>query len=198
MRAFGGITDHDIKSIQRKEKPMNSQQNCRKKNKKASVELKSHCNKSVWYRQRDSHLDQNTDGQFRNRSHFIGGFKKILKYSSFTTIVLLISSVQQSDSVIHMCMCVKLFSLYISLCDSMDCSLPGSSCPWDSPDKNTGVGYQALLQGIFPTQGLNPSLLCLLYWQAGCLPLVPAGKPNSVMHTYIHLYSFPLRYIIEY
>ena len=31
-------------------------------------------------------------------------------------------------------------------------------CPWDSPGKNTGVGCHALLQGIFPTQGLN---LCL-------------------------------------
>ena len=28
--------------------------------------------------------------------------------------------------------------------------------PWDSPGKNTRVGYHALLQGIFPTQGLNP------------------------------------------
>ena len=24
-------------------------------------------------------------------------------------------------------------------------------CPWDSPGKNTGVGCQALLQGIFVT-----------------------------------------------
>ena len=32
-------------------------------------------------------------------------------------------------------------------------------CPWDSPGKNTGVGYHALLRGIFPTQGLNPGLL---------------------------------------
>ena len=31
-------------------------------------------------------------------------------------------------------------------------------CPWDSPDKNTGVGCHALLQGIFPTQGSNPGL----------------------------------------
>ena len=29
----------------------------------------------------------------------------------------------------------------------------------DSPSKNTGVGCHALLQGIFPTQGLNPGLL---------------------------------------
>ena len=32
-------------------------------------------------------------------------------------------------------------------------------CPWDSPGKNTGVDYHFLLQGIFPTQGLNPHLL---------------------------------------
>ena len=29
-------------------------------------------------------------------------------------------------------------------------------CPQNSPGKNTGVGCRALLQGIFPTQGLNP------------------------------------------
>ena len=33
-----------------------------------------------------------------------------------------------------------------------------SSCPWDSPGKNTGVGCHAFLQGIFPVQGLNPGL----------------------------------------
>ena len=27
--------------------------------------------------------------------------------------------------------------------------------PWDFPGMNTGVGYLALLQGIFPTQGSN-------------------------------------------
>ena len=32
-------------------------------------------------------------------------------------------------------------------------------CPWEPPGKNTRVGCHALLQGIFPTQGLNPGLL---------------------------------------
>ena len=32
-------------------------------------------------------------------------------------------------------------------------------CPWDSPGKNTGVGCHSLLQGIFPTQRSNLSLL---------------------------------------
>ena len=30
--------------------------------------------------------------------------------------------------------------------------------PWDFPGKNTGVGCHFLLQGIFPTQGSNPSI----------------------------------------
>ena len=51
-------------------------------------------------------------------------------------------------------------------CDPTDCSLPVSSVHRDSPGKNTAVGCHALLQGIFPTQGLNPSLpdcRCILY-----------------------------------
>ena len=28
-------------------------------------------------------------------------------------------------------------------------------CPWNSPGKNTGVGCHALLQGMFPIEGLN-------------------------------------------
>ena len=32
-------------------------------------------------------------------------------------------------------------------------------CPWISPGKNTGVDRHSLLQGIFPTQELNPGLL---------------------------------------
>ena len=49
--------------------------------------------------------------------------------------------------------------LYPILSDPMEYSLPGSSVHGDSPGNNTGVGYHALLQGIFPTQGLNPGLL---------------------------------------
>ena len=41
-------------------------------------------------------------------------------------------------------------------------------CPWNFPGKNTGVGCYFLLQGIFPTQRLN---LSLLHWQVDFLPL---------------------------
>ena len=49
-------------------------------------------------------------------------------------------------------------------------------CPWDSPGNNTGVDCCFLLQGIFPTQGWNLSLLCLLHWQVSSLQPVPPGK----------------------
>ena len=56
----------------------------------------------------------------------------------------------------------KLLQSCPVLCDPINHSL---LCLWDSPDKNTGMGFHALLQGIFSTQGSNPHLLHLLYWQ---------------------------------
>ena len=58
----------------------------------------------------------------------------------------------------------------------MDCSPPSSSTPWNFPGKNTGVCCHCLLQGIFPTQGLNPHLL---RWQADSLPLYHLGSPKA-------------------
>ena len=44
--------------------------------------------------------------------------------------------------------------------DPVDCSLPGSSAHGIfQASKNTGVGSNSLLQGIFLTQGSNPCLL---------------------------------------
>ena len=48
--------------------------------------------------------------------------------------------------------------------------------PWNSPGQNTRVGNLSLLQGIFPTQGLNlgfPSL------QADSLPTETQEKPKN-------------------
>ena len=52
----------------------------------------------------------------------------------------------------------QLWLSRVRLCDPMDCS-PPLLCPWNSLDKNTGVGSHFLLQGIILTQGSNPSLL---------------------------------------
>ena len=58
-------------------------------------------------------------------------------------------------------------------------------CPWNCSSKNTGVGCHFLLQGIFPTQGSNPDLLYLLYWQADSLPLAPLGCFFLISHRFI-------------
>ena len=65
-----------------------------------------------------------------------------------------------------------------TLCDFMDCSPPGSSVLGDPPGKNTAVGFHALLQGIFPTQGSN---LHLLNWLADSLPSELSGKPKATI-----------------
>ena len=49
-----------------------------------------------------------------------------------------------------------IFAVLSNLCNALNCSPPGYE---DSPGKNTGVGYHALLQGMFPTSGSNPGLL---------------------------------------
>ena len=46
---------------------------------------------------------------------------------------------------------VKVAQLCPTLCNPMDST-------WNSPGKKTGVGSLSLLQGLFPTQGLNPGL----------------------------------------
>ena len=52
-----------------------------------------------------------------------------------------------------------------TLSESESCSVMSDSLrhhglysPWNSPGQNTGIGSCSLLQGIFPTQGLNPGL----------------------------------------
>ena len=71
------------------------------------------------------------------------------------------------------CCCCLIVQSWLPLCDSVDCSLPGSSV--------NGI-FQArilchfLLQGIFPTQGSN---LRLLHWHVDSLPSEPPGKPQD-------------------
>ena len=48
---------------------------------------------------------------------------------------------------------VKVAQLCPTVCDPH-----GLYSPWNSPGQNTGVGSLSFLQGIFPTQGLNPGL----------------------------------------
>ena len=51
----------------------------------------------------------------------------------------------------------------------------GLYCPWNSPGQNTGVGSYSLLQGIIPTQGLNPGFL---HCRQIFYPLSHQGSPR--------------------
>ena len=57
--------------------------------------------------------------------------------------------------------CISIYAMKVkvtqscpTLCDPRDYTIH-----WNYPKQNTGVGSRPLLQAIFPTQGLNPSLL---------------------------------------
>ena len=65
------------------------------------------------------------------RTHFGGHGSKWLDRLFFLTVLCLVA---------QSC---------LTLCNPMDCSLPGSSVYRDSLGKNTGVGCQALLQGSY-------------------------------------------------
>ena len=70
-------------------------------------------------------------------------------------------------------------------CGPMNCSLSGSSLHGDSPDKNTGVGRHALLQGIFPTQGLTR--VSCVSWTGRWVLIAPPGKPLPFIHFMLNL-----------
>ena len=69
----------------------------------------------------------------------------------------------------------------LTLCDPVDCSLPGSSVHWNSPGKNTGVGSQSL-PGDLPNTGIklwSPTL------QADSLLSEPPGHIECIAYKYI-------------
>ena len=67
-----------------------------------------------------------------------------------------------------------------TLCDPTDCSPPGSSVHEISQGRILEWVAMPSSRGIFPSQRLNPSLLHLLHWQVGYLPLAPPGKPTGM------------------
>ena len=76
--------------------------------------------------------------------------------------------------------CAKSLQFCLTLCDPMDCSLPSSSVHWILQARI--LEWIAVPCSILLTQGLNLSLLCLLHWQMGSLPLGPPGKPEFVLN----------------
>ena len=95
---------------------------------------------------------------------------------------------------VHMRLCAQLLSR-VQLLWPHGLEPASLLCPWDLPGKNTGVGCHFLFQGIFLTQGSNPSLLCPLHRQADSLPMSHLGNPLVyiiLVNSFLPLYSIPL------
>ena len=60
--------------------------------------------------------------------------------------------------------------------------IPWLLCPWNSPDKNIGVGsYSFSRPGDLPNPGIEPRFSAL---QADSLPSEPPGKPKALERLY--------------
>ena len=101
------------------------------------------------------------------------------------------------DQFASMCCCVVLVT---KLCPTLVTSWTvarQAPLSWKFPGKNTGVGGYFLLQGIFPTQGLN---LSFLLWQADSLPLSYQGEAlPSMLPSLNHcgLYCISIEFLEE-
>ena len=76
-------------------------------------------------------------------------------------------------SLVNSYMCAKSLQLCLTLCDSMDCSPPGSFVQ--------GILQARILEWVAcpPPEGLpDPGVLMNLHHQTGSLPLAPPGKPS--------------------
>ena len=83
---------------------------------------------------------------------------------SFSVITPVLPLLPLKSFHVHIGNIYILFCVRVCECESqsvMSNSLQphGLYSPWNSSAQNTGVGSLSLLQGIFPTQGLNPGLL---------------------------------------
>ena len=84
-----------------------------------------------------------------------------------------------------LCCCLVAKSC-LTPCDPMNYSLPGS-CPWDFRGKNMGVSCHFLLQGIFPTWGLNIGRWLLYRWTIRETPVTPFRKEQVLPHSLHHV-----------
>ena len=118
-----------------------------------------HCNKvSMSEIQKNTNMQQCKQKKNTNHLHFQEPRDNLLSISVSTLSVFKHAYVclfykQKRD----LCVCSVAQSCR-TLCKPVYCGPPGSSAHGDSPGENTGVRCHALLQGIFPTQGLNPDL----------------------------------------
>ena len=95
-----------------------------------------------------------------------------------------------------MSMCACVLSHFSRVWISVTSWTVACQVPWSMgilQARILGVGCHALLQGIFPAQGLNLRFLRLLHCQVSSLPLVPPRKPMYIYTIHVcvcHIHTF--------
>ena len=125
----------------------------------------------------NSHLPPQAQG-WRSRCPSPGEMPKTSWSSWFRKCVWNTYLTSNIIQCIHLCCCLVTKSCLTLATTWTSARL---LCPWDFPGKNTGVGCCFLLQGIFLTQGLIPSLL---HWQVDSSPLSHQGS-----HLFVYLFA---------
>ena len=101
----------------------------------------------------------------------------------------------------HLKVC-EVSQLLLTLCDLMDCSLPGFSIHGIFQARILELGCHFLLQGIFPTQGWNPEPLMSpglagrffttsAPWEAHCASFTSSFIPPVLRQILQQLYQEP-------
>ena len=95
---------------------------------------------------------------------------------SFLKIILTVIATKKT-LIANTCVCM-LSCVCLTLCDPMDCSLPGSSVHWTFQARIlSGLPFPCL--GDLPDPGIEPCLLSLLHWQDDSLLLPLYHAPGS-------------------
>ena len=110
-------------------------------------------------------------------------------YAHYTLSFQPHSTVTQIHGDFWLFVVVLVFQSCLTLCDSVDCSPPGSSIH--------GIFQARILKWVAvsssrrssPTQGLNLHLLHLLHWQANSLPLSHQGSPICIIKSRVFSYT---------
>ena len=76
------------------------------------------------------------------------------------------------------CVCLLSCLLCPTVCNTMDCRLPGSSVREILQARILEWVAMPSSRGSSLSKGSNWPLLCLLHWQVGSLPKAPPGKPG--------------------
>ena len=107
----------------------------------------------------------------------------------FSWLPIFFSLGHDNRCVVVFCMqgCVLSRFSHVRLCATLWTAACQLLCPWDSPGKNTGVGFHAIFQRMSPIQVLNPGLLqsrwiiCHLSHQGSPILFLPSSIACSTL-----------------